>query len=212
MDDWRRRLEDAVRDRAAIQVGRAGRPLRDAVPVRGEAAALLCSVPGHDLHGGEEIVIVIVGGGEPCHLRGTVLRCGVPVPDRGSHGVLLGFLQPAAEPPAPDAAPPAVVLEALVSGGRRIALTAPPWRVVGLSAHQLQLQVPRDFSVVFPVHGALHLRIGASAAAVHGVRGRVETQSTTDTHLLYGVQLDEVEDHQAHAAVVAAVRVALGLG
>jgi hypothetical protein len=212
VDDARRVLEEAVRDRRACRVQRPGGEWVTGTLVRLESGGVVVSAPGHALRGGEEVRLWFDEDGRSLHFEASVLRAGVPVPDRGAAGLLIGFLAAVTAPPEtpPEPATAAPVLELHLGTGSPVSLLAAPVELVEIDLHRLQFQVPRTFRVVFPENGALRLRIGGGASEPIEARGRVHMVVAGESTLLYAVDLEEVERHDRHQQAVRALRAALG--
>lgn len=214
MDQARRTLEAAVAERRACRLARPGGGWLPGILCRLEASGVVVNVPGSGLRGGEEVRIWLEGEGRPLHFEATVLRAGVPVPDRGPNGILVGFLSETSAP-APDPAPvvrPAdpPVLEVRVGTGAPVSLLAPPVVVVDVAADRVDFQVPRSFVVKFPENGLLRLRIGATTSDTTEATGRVGVVVAGEGHVLYRVVIEEVERQDLHQRAVPVLRAALG--
>jgi hypothetical protein len=221
LDDARRNLEEAVRDRRACRLSRPGGEWLPGTLCRLEAAGLVCDVPGHGLRGGEEVRLWYEEGGRPVHFEACVLRTGVPVPERGPSGLLLGFLAewnvvatPATQTPGAPAQQASIaarpVLEVVLPHGAPLSLLSSPFRIVEAALDRLEIEVPRTFTVVFPDNGLLRLRLGADASGVHEVRGRVRRITGGDAHLLYSIELEGVERQEAHQRAIPALKTFIG--
>lgn len=182
---WTQNLEEAVAERRHCRLSQPGQQWLDAVLVRLDAAGLVCSVPGHDLRGGEEVRVAL----DDCYFEASVLRVGVPVPDRGSYGIMLGFL----EEMEPSVRPPQAVAEILLAG-ERLSLLDPPIRLVEVNGLRIDFEVPMSFTVVFPLQGHLRLRVGADGSSVCEVAARVERVIRGEERLLYVLALEGVDN------------------
>jgi hypothetical protein len=220
VDDARRILDDAVRERRPCRVARLEGAWTPATLVGLEQAGLVVVVPNHGMRGGEEVRLWFEEQGRPLYFEASVLRTGVPVPDRSGHGLLLGFLAPVPVPvpvplPVPGAGPtaPAMagapLLEIRVASGT-VSLLAAPVQVVSLAPDRLEFQVPRSYTVVFPEQSVLRLRLGARPSDAYEARGRVNAALSGDGHVLYRVTIEEVERADLHQQAVPALRAALG--
>lgn len=217
MDDARRILDDAVRERRPCRVARLEGAWTPATLVGLEQAGLVVVVPNHGMRGGEEVRLWFEEQGRPLYFEASVLRTGVPVPDRSAHGLLLGFLAPVPVPlpvPVPEtkvaaSAGGAPLLEVRVAAGT-VSLLAAPVQVVSLAPDRLEFQVPRSYTVVFPEQSVLRLRLGARPSDAYEARGRVDAAVAGDGHVLYRVAIEEVERADLHQQAVPALRAALG--
>lgn len=219
MDDYRRWLEQAVEERRPCRLARPGGDWCAAVLCRLETTGVVVNAPGHGLRGGEEVRLWLDDGGRPMHFEASVLRSGVPVPDRGPHGLLLGFLAPvsvAAEPiaratatPAPAAAP-AAVLDILLPSGAPLSLLSSSAQVLDVGPDHVDFQVPRQFLLVFPEDGTVRLRIGPDASTTTEARARVRRAVAGEAWLVYGLELVAVERVDVLHQALPALRRAIG--
>ena len=206
LDDTRKALEFAVGQRQPCHVGRPGGKWAEGTLYRLEAAGLVCSVPGHDLSGGEEVRLRFEVDECSHYFEASVLRTAVPVPDRGAHGVMLGFLS--SIPMADSAQYPNCVLEIRLPG-ESISLLADPVKLIEVTSHQVAFEVPSSFPLVFVSDSVLHLCIAAPPVEPYELRGRVSGLVRGHRNLHYTIDLEQVErldDHQRAISTLTALR------
>lgn len=194
--DPRRTLEEAAQRRVGCELlARDGEWTRGTV-VRVEKAGVVVTVPERRFSGGEHVRVWFALDGRPFTFEASVIRTGVPVPDRSQDGVLIGFIDRWTEGvEAGDAG--GRVLELVLSSGGPVSLLAPPARVVELSVSGLVFMVPVDFKLVFVEGGTVNVRIGVPGRRVVQVVARVRTLALGDGYLLYGIDFQEVDDPEA---------------
>ena len=140
-------------------------------------------------------------------LRGTVLRCGVPVPDRGDQGLALGFLDvrsaPEPDPPAEkpgEAAGDAPEGRVLIPGGGHVDLFGPGVHMHHADLEQLQVEAERDLGVVFARDAVLTVAVAVPADGVEArLRVRVGGIESTGAGHVYRLETIDVSDRSAHA-------------
>ena len=210
MTDTRRLLEKAVADRRSIGLADQAGTWVPAVLCRSEQAGVVCDAPGHHLRAGEEVRLRLDVDGTPLHFEATVLRVGVPVPDRGPHGLMLGFLSPIPDfVPAPAGG--GLVAEVVLPGGGSVRLLEAPLRLLELSIRKIRFEAPASYPVVFAEGGALVLSLGSSPGETTELRGRVQAVMRGEAHVLYAVEVEEVADRDRHQRALGGIRAALGL-
>lgn len=177
-----------------------------------EPNGVIVNVPGHGLRGGEEVRIWFEDQGGSRLYEATVLRTGVQVPDRGDTGLLLGFLSSVPAPVTAKPTGPIPVVEVRFATGAPLSLLSPPIDLMRLEVGYLEIQVPRQFTVVFANEGSLRLRVGVDAERATEAKGRVRLAATSDAHLMYRIDIEQIEDGEAWQRAVVAVREARGRG
>lgn len=208
MSDPRRVLEQAAELRAAVELlPRKGTFARGTI-IRMERGGVVVTVAGEVPAAGTDVRAWLTVAGAAYTFEASVLRVGVPVPDRSQGGVLLGFVDGfrRAEPHGD-----ALVLEALPPKGRPVPLLAGDVRLVDLHPDEWTVSAPSDFRLVFAEKGLLRLRLGAGNRAPMEVGATVSEVRRGDAHLLYHLQIRDVEDPERYRDTVAALRISLGL-
>lgn len=181
---------------------------RHAQVLRVERGGVVLRTLGPPLEGGADVRCWVRVDGVPYTFEASVLRSGVPIPDRSQAGVLLGFLDGWRRA---DDGRGGLVLEALPANGRPVDLLDGEARLVDLHPDEWTLTAPTRFTLVFVEGSAVRLRLGLPDRAPLEVGARVRRLSRGDGHLLYGLSIERVEDPARYGELLAAVRVALGL-
>jgi hypothetical protein len=217
--DPRRVLETAAEARASCEVlpragvptatpdSGGGSPWTTGQVVRVERGGVVLRLAA-TVASGADVRVWMTVAGQPWTFEASVLRTGVPVPDRSQNGVLLGFIdgfRPA------ETHVGALILEVLPHNGGPVSLVSGAARVVDLSPTEWTISTPRDFGLVFVAGGEVRLRIGLPDRAPMELGARVEALRPGDGHLLYAFRIATVEDSERYRGMVAAMRVALGL-
>lgn len=212
MDDPRRILERAAEARLSVEVlpRRGGWRRGEIVRVeRGGVVLRLPAVSGAPaLSGGADVRCWLTLDGRPWTFEASVLRVGVPVPDRSQDGVLLGFIDGFRRA---DREAGALVLDVLPHNGGPVSLVTGAARLVDLSPAAWTVSTPTDFPLVFVEQGGVRLRIGVPDRAPMEIEARVGTLSRGEGHLLYHLQILQVADGDRYRELVADVRRALAL-
>jgi hypothetical protein len=91
-DDPRRVLEEAASRRLACELmAKRGKWSRCTI-VRVEKSGVVITTPERRFDGGEEVRVWLALDEKPYTFEASVIRAGVPVPDRSQDGLLLGFI------------------------------------------------------------------------------------------------------------------------
>ena len=208
MDDPRRLLELAAEQRLTCEVLPRQGAWRRGQVIRVERGGLVLRVAGAPLPGGVDVRCWLRIEGVPYRFEASVLRAGVPVPDRSQNGVLLGFLDGFQRA---DHAAGALVLEAVPPNGSPISLMDGEARMVDLSASEWTVSTPSHFTLVFVENGLIRLRLGVPDQPPMEVRARVHRLAHADGHLPYALQVEGVADPGRYQELVDTLRTALDL-
>lgn len=200
-------LDEAARGRLSCQVMLRGSGWTRGWFVRVDKSGVVLTVPELSLRGGEDLRVWFSLDEVPFTFEASVLRAGVPVPDRSSHGVMLGFIGGWVA----DAAPPAdgtqgLGLTVLPHNGRGVELVGGPARLVDLRVDELAFTVPHDVALKFVQGGQVRLRFSRPGQAPYVASGRVQRLLRGEGHYLYGVRFEDVGDPRAHMEAVEALR------
>lgn len=203
MDDPRRLLDAAAEARVRVEVlprrGAAGHG--QLVRIERGGVVVLFATPSPAT--GTDVRCWLSIGGKAYTFEASILRLGVPVPDRSQAGVLLGFVD-GFRPAEGEAS--TLVLEALTPGGGSVPLHAEDVRIVDLQANEWTVASPVASRTVFVEGGALRLRLGAPGRPPMEVGAVVRELSRTSGHLLYRLSIEQVDDASAYRELLAAVR------
>lgn len=142
----------------------------------------------------------------PYTFEASVIRVGVPLPDRSQDGLLLGFIDRWSEGPAQAPVARDRALELLLPSGPPVSLLNPPAGLVELSMEGLAFTMPSSFKLIFVENGAVGVRLAAPGLAPTEISARVETLAPGEGYLLYGLRFEGVTDPEAHRRAVEALR------
>jgi len=159
------------------------------------------TVPARRFSGGEDVRIGCSMDGRPYTFEASVIRSGVPVPDRTQDGLLLGFIDRWTEGD-PDSASEGRLVEVLPANGPPISLLKAPARVVEVTVSGISFVVPFAFKMVFVEGGEVMLRLGAPGAPVEQAIAKVRSLAQGDDYLLYHLQIDRVDDPDLHRVII----------
>lgn len=204
--DPRRLLDDAAQERAACELlPRRGGVVR-ATFVRVERAGVVLTTTNRALSAGDDLRAWFALGGRSYSFEASVVRVGVPVPDRSAHGVLLGFIdgftEGAAASPGADSGRSFCLLPP--SGGA-ISLLDRPAQVVHVGVSSASFTLPADFKLVFVQSGRLQVEVATPGAPPARALATVRALSPGEGYLLYDLHFVEVEDPQAWREAVEAL-------
>ncbi len=209
MDDPRRTLQAAADARVPVDaLPRNGTVVRGQV-VRVEKGGVVLSFGAGAPATGTDVRVWLTLDGVAWTFEASVLRTGVPVPDRSQGGVLLGFIDGWRR--ASEGAGGRLVLEALPPTGGAVSLVQGEVRIVELHPDEWVISAPSGFPLVFVEGGALRLRLGAPDGPPMEVGADVKELSYGHGHLLYRLAIREIEDGTRYAAIVASLRKTLAL-
>lgn len=205
-NDPRRVLEEAAERRLPCELMlRRGGWVRGTM-LRVEKGGVVISAPGRRFVGGEDVRVWLALDDRPFTFEASVIRVGVPVPDRSQDGLLLGFIDRFAEGPAQAPASVGRQVQLLPPAGPPISLLEPPAALVDLAIDGLAFTVPSSYKLVFVENGTVGLRLGAPGLAPVEVHARVQTLAPGDGYLLYGLLFEDIGDADAHRRVVDALK------
>ncbi|MEE2752150.1 MAG: hypothetical protein VX519_12030 [Myxococcota bacterium] len=207
--DPRMILDDAARSRLACEImSREGGWLQGQF-VRVDKAGVVVVAPGCGFAGGEDVRICFQHEEKPCTFEASVLRAGVPVPDRSQHGLMLGFIDGFKLGDATnqeEAASQGASITILPPMGRGLQLLGGEARVVELTVVELTFTVPVDEPLKFVEGGRVRLRFEQAELGQHMAAGTVRQLSRGEGWMLYGVGFDEVEDMDSHLRMIEAMQ------
>jgi len=203
--DPRRILEEAAQRRTGCELQPRGGGWGRATLVRVERSGLVIQAPGFRFLGGEDVRIWLGVDDRHYTFEASVIRAGVPVPDRSQDGVLLGFISgwSEAKPESPSA--DGRLVELIPPNGPAISLLEPPAQIVELAVDGLSFTVPDSFKLIFVESGTVIVRLGVSGQEAQDVRARVGDLAAGEGYRIYGLRFEQVEDPTAHQEIVAAL-------
>ncbi|MFM2245035.1 MAG: hypothetical protein RL071_1109 [Pseudomonadota bacterium] len=191
--DPRRMLEEAAQRRIACELLLRGGGMVAAQLVRVERGGVVVTAPLQRFAGGEDVRVWVNLDGQAWTFEASVIRAGVPVPDRSQSGLLLGFIdrfQPLGAAPAEDGR----VLALVPPRGQAVSLLHSPAQLLQLSVEGATFAMPSSFKLIFVESGTLQARIAAPGAPTIHVKARVHSFAPGDGHLLYELRFEQAED------------------
>ena len=208
MHDPRRVLEQAADQRSTCEVQARNGAWQRGQVVRVERGGVVLRL-ARALTSGTDVRVWLTVEGRSWTFEASVLRAGVPVPDRSQDGVLLGYLDGFREAEATRV--DALTLELLPHTGGPVSLEGGGARVVDLSPQEWVVSIAREFPVVLALQADVRLRIGVAGRAPMELIARVHALAQGDTHLLYTLRVASVDDGERYTQIVAEARAALKL-
>jgi hypothetical protein len=211
--DPRRILEEAAQHRQACEIQVRGEGWIRGQVVRVERGGLVVTASDRRFFGGEDARVWLAVESKYYTFQASVIRAGVPVPERNQDGLLLGFIDNWAESEARSAAVnnpvgQSHVVELVPSNGPAISLLEAPVRLVDLAIDGLSFSVPDDFKLIFVESGSITVRLGAVGKSPIEVHARVGDLSAGEGYRLYGLYFEGVEDPEQHRELIDAIATA----
>lgn len=212
--DPRTTLDDAAQRRLKCQVMPVGGAWVDGMFVRVDKAGVVVVAPGIGLRGGEDVRVWFSMDETSCSFEASVLRAGVPVPDRSQDGLMLGFIdgwkeetggegsEGEAEGVANDRD---IALTIIPANGRGLELIGGESRLVDISANELTFTLPQGVALKFLEGGQVRLRLRVDGSEVSAL-GKVARLAPGESHFLYGVRFEEIDESERFIEAVEAVR------
>lgn len=195
--DPRRVLREAADRRVACELlPRGGSATRGTI-VRVEPGGVVITAPGRRFSGGEDLRVWLAVEGRPYSFEASVLRAGVPVPDRSQDGLLLGYIDRWTEGSDQSDGLADCVVEILPPNGPAVSLLQPPARVVDVSLRELAFTLPASFTLVFVTKGTVRVRLGTPGRPPVELSARVHTLAPGEGSILYGLTFQDVDDPDA---------------
>ncbi len=206
MEDPRRILEQAAERRVACEIlPRSGGWSRGQV-VRVEPGGVVVHAAELRLASGADVRCWFSLDGTPRSFEASVIRVGVPVPDRSQFGVLLGFIDGWTAGEQPSASDHSFDLSIVPPNGPGISLIHGPGRVVELSVDGLSFTLPSDHILVFVEGAGTQLSYAMPGEPTQEVEARVSSVLAGETHMLYHVEITSTDDPEAYRRVVDALQ------
>jgi len=203
--DPRRILEEAAQRRIACELQPRGEGWKRAGVVRVEKGGLVLTAQDVRFVGGEDVRVWLGIEGRHYTFEASVIRVGVPVPDRSQAGLLLGFIDGWKEARPDATTTDGRLVELIPPNGPAISLLNPPAQLVELAVDGLSFSVPEGFKLIFVESGTVTVRLGVAGREAMDVEARVGDLSAGEGYRLYGLRFEQVEDPTAHQEIVAAL-------
>ena len=208
--DPRRILEEAAQHRQACEIQVRGEGWIRGQVVRVERGGLVVTAADRRFVGGEDARIWLAVESKYYTFQASVIRAGVPVPERSQHGLLLGFINNWSESEARSEQPAASagqIVQLIPSNGPAISLLTEPVRLVELAIDGLSFSVPDDFKLIFVESGEITIRLGVAGEEPMDVHARVADLSAGEGYRLYGLRFEGVDDAERHRTLIDALAV-----
>ncbi|MAY79784.1 MAG: hypothetical protein CL930_03270 [Deltaproteobacteria bacterium] len=200
--DPRRILEEAAQHRQACQIQVRGERWIKGQVVRVERGGLVITSDERRFIGGEDLRVWLTFEMKQYTFQASVIRAGVPIPERNQDGLLLGFIDNWAESASESNTKEGYVVELVPANGPAISLLDAPVRLVELVVDGLSFTVPDDFKLIFVESGTVTVRIQAPGIDSLNIHARVGALSAGEGYRLYGLEFEKVEDPENHRKVV----------
>lgn len=206
MEDPRRILEHAAERRVPCEIlPRTGGWSRGQL-VRVEPGGVVVHAPELRVSGGEDVRCWFNLDGSPRSFEASVIRTGVPVPDRSQHGVLIGFIDGWTVGDDASAPDHDLELSILPPNGPGISLLSGPGRLMELSVDGISFTLPADHILVFVEGAGTRLRLAMPGEPPQEVDARIGSVLTGETHVLYQVEVRGISDPESYRQLVTALQ------
>jgi len=199
--DPRRTLQEAATRRVSCEILSRDGSCAQGTVVRVERGGIVLTTASRRFAGGEDVRIWLSMDGQPYTFEASVIRTGVPVPDRTQDGLLIGFIDRWTEGTAGAAGEDRIV-EVLPPNGPPISLLLPPAQLVEVTLSGLSFVVPLAFKLVFVESGAQQVRLGIAGVPVQEVSAHVRALAQGEDYLLYHLQIDEIPDPDVYRIII----------
>jgi hypothetical protein len=194
MEEPRKALEQAAERRVACEVlPRRGGWSRGQI-VRVEPSGVVLNVPGLRLTCGEDLRCWFSLDGQPRSFEASVIRTGVPIPDRSQFGLLLGFIDGWRVGAEGSSTEHGLDLSILPPNGPGLSLVHGPGRLVEISVAGLSFTLPAGNVLVFVEGCATRLRLCLPGEPDQEVEARIHSVHPGETHMLYRVDFLGIRD------------------
>lgn len=209
MIDPRTLLERAAEQRLTCEVmPRSGLAWSKATVERVERGGVVVRAADGGLPAGANVRCWIRVDGVPYAFDASVVRTSVPVSDRSESGVMLGFID---RWEVATRTSGSLVLEVLPPTGGPVSLLGGAIQLVDIEPQLWTVTTPADSPLIFVEGGGVRLRIALPDAAPMELSARVQRLTHASGHLLYALQIQDIEAPERYADMLAAVRTATGL-
>ena len=204
--DPRRLLDLAVQERASCELLPRRGGLVRATFIRAERSGVVVTVPRRTVTQGDDLRVWFALQDQSYVFEASVVRVGVPVPDRTFDGLLLGYIDAFAEgPSAAGEQTSGRTFSLLPPSGPPVSLLDGAARVVHLGVSGASFTLPSDFKLVFVHSGRLRVVVGMPGRPEVHAGASVRALSKGDGYLLYDLHFSEVEDPEAWREAVEAL-------
>jgi hypothetical protein len=204
--DPRTTLDNAAQQRLACQVMPVGGGWTDGVFVRVDKAGVVVVAPGIGLKGGEDVRVWFSLDETSCSFEASVLRAGVPVPDRSQDGLMLGFIDGWKEQRESEIeVDRALELVIIPANGSGLDLVSGECKLVDISASELTFTVASGVALKFLEGGEVRVKLGVDGNVLMA-SGVVKKLAPSAGHFLYGLEFVDIQDEVGHLKAIEAFR------
>jgi hypothetical protein len=208
-NDPRTILDAAARARVACQLRLPNGDWVDGSLVRVDKAGVVVLAQESAFRGGEDVRVWFASEDGTWTFEASVLRAGVPVPDRSQNGLLLGFID-GFEGGAPEQKEaPRISVRLVPPNGRGLELVGGGVRLLDVAVDQISFTVPAAETLKFVEGGNVRLRFEVPGQPAHWVLGQVQRLAPGEGVYLYAVAFTGQGDDQSHLQAIEALRKAL---
>jgi hypothetical protein len=201
--DPRRILEEAAQHRQTCEIQVRGEGWIRGQVVRVERGGLVLTAQDRRFVGGEDLRVWLALDSKYYTFHASVIRSGVPVPERSQDGLLLGFIDNwTISDSDAEQRTKGHTVELVPANGPPISLLDAPVRLVELAIDGLSFSVPDEFKLIFVESGAITVRLGVQGTAPIDIQARVGDLSAGEGYRLYGLYFEGVEDADRHRSLV----------
>jgi hypothetical protein len=201
--DPRRILEEAAQQRQACEIQVRGEGWIRGQVVRVERGGLVITAQDRRFVGGEDLRVWLAIDAKYYTFHASVIRSGVPVPERSQDGLLLGFIDNwTISDSDTEERTQGHTVELVPINGPAISLLDAPVRLVELAIDGLSFSVPDEFKLIFVESGAITVRLGVQGTQPVDIQARVGDLSAGEGYRLYGLYFEGVEDAERHRSLV----------
>ena len=158
------------------------------------------------LSGGEDVRCWFNLDSTPRSFEASVIRTGVPVPDRSQYGVLLGFIDSWTIGGEATQQDHGFELSILPPNGPGISLLHGPGRLMELTVDAISFTLPADHILVFVEGAGTRLRLAMPGDDPQEVNARIDSVLAGETHVLYHVEVRGIEDPERYRQLVTALQ------
>jgi len=170
--------------------------------IRVEKGGVVVSTSDRRFSGGEDVRIWFALDGTARSFEASVIRAGVPIPDRSQDGLMLGFIDRWAEGAAAGGTE-GRVLELIPPNGPAVSLLESGARLLHIAVDGLSFTVDARAKLVWVESGRVLVRLGIPGSEPVHASARVRSLASEEGYLLYDLHFEEVDDMDAHRLVIA---------
>ena len=189
MSDPRRILKRASEQRVSVDFLPKGGTRTTGTIISVEHGSIVASLEDRNVFSGVEIKCWFKVDGKEYSFEASVIRTGVPVPNRSQNGVMFGYIDQWRQ----GAQDTSLQIEVLLPNGPALRIDKKPSRLVELSLKELTFVVPSNFPLVFAHQGAVNLRMRSDQRTVL-LKARVKDLIQKEGVVFYVFSFEAVDD------------------